>query len=147
MRLKYGAKIGIVLAWIYTLVLSFIWVSSPPQSEDTIPQRIFYFLWFLMYGLPIGGILGAISGIVSGFIIYHLLVRYACTLRNHSWIIGFFTCSIFWLVIHLTVGRFLLITGERESIRLYWIFIGYPGIIYVMAGSLLSQHYRKLIDK
>jgi hypothetical protein len=78
---------------------------------------------------------------VSGYLICYALSRFANRVRGQAWLIGLLICGTLWLIVRLTIGQFLLATAEAETARLYQILIGYPGMLYVLAGSWLTQYY------
>lgn len=136
----FGLWWGIRLACIYAGILGLQWILSE-KAELTIGQRVFGFLWFWLYGCIVGSVLGGIGGAVSGHILYKVLMRLKSNIHVPAWVVGVAICTIIWLIVHVTIGRLLL--SEGGSRQLYPIFIGYPGIIYIVAGGALSHYWHR----
>jgi hypothetical protein len=92
---------------------------------------------FWLYGIIIGGIIGAIGGTITGYIICYLLTRLRAIAQLPTWLVGFIVCTFIWCVISFTVGLFFLL-GDPSVRDGFLILFLYPGIIYIIAGTLLS---------
>lgn len=136
--IQFGLWWGIRLACIYASILGFLWILSD-KAELTIGQRVFGLLWFWLYGCIVGSILGGIGGAASSYILYKVLIRWKSNIHGQAWVVGVAVCIVIWLIVHVTIGRLLL--SDAGSRPLYPIFIGYPGIIYIVAGGVLSQYW------
>jgi len=136
---SYGARWGILLACVYAAIPFGVWALAPDPSNPTIWERIVSFLVMWLYGCVAGSILGGIGGAVTGCLICVALLRFETLVRGHVWLIGVVVCLGIDGLVYVLIGRFLLL----EAPTLYWIFIGYPGMIHVLAGGVLSQHWYK----
>lgn len=133
---RVGRNYGIILAALYSGVLTLVWL-SPQLPYERLDRLLFDFTVFWLYGIVIGGIIGAIGGAVTGYIICYLLIRLRVIAQLPAWLVGFVTCTFIWCVISLTVGLFFLL-GDPSVRDSFLILFLYPGIIYIVAGTLLS---------
>jgi hypothetical protein len=83
--------------------------------------------------------IGAIGGTVTGLIIYYLRSRLGSRPYFPGWVLGLLTCSVIWAVLGLIIGLPFLSGDTPEAEIAFLTLYLYPGIIYIMAGTLFSN--------
>lgn len=147
---KFGARWGALLACSYAGLWSFSWLMQADFSTSgQFVGFLALFLLYWVYGCILGSILGSLVGALSGYLIGVLLTKLQWRLKQWGWFVGFFVCAGVWLAMFLLFG-WICLRGEcsQEEWQFILTFIGYPGIIYVVAGAVLSQHiYHKMHEQ
>jgi hypothetical protein len=144
---KFGAWRGMTLAWAYTFVLGPLWAFfSSDLATAGVVQHVAGLIWFWAYGYIFGCTIGLTVGAFTGYLLYGLLALLVPKITKHAWLVGLAACTGLWLIIHFALRQAILSEPMEPDdfekyLLTYKILILYPGVIYILSGTLLAQKF------
>lgn len=142
--IKYGAKWGRWLAWGFAGVLSFALAQTEFPLLEDFTKNLAGFLLFWFYGFIVGGIVGTVLGALTGYLIFTALRCLRWRYPRQGWLVGLFictaVCACLWLILFTLSSQWSCTTAQCNQGGLAALaIIFYPGMIYILAGAVLSQ--------
>jgi hypothetical protein len=135
-----GAKTGLLLSALYSVLVVAIfgsWELAGSYFVIVLGLYAAILIPVLLLGILTGAILGWLSKRLSGVVSKPRFIQ-----------VGILVCIILVVALHLVYFTGIpLLTAKYAaepfvpslSIREYWIFIGFPSIIYMISGGWLSH--------
>lgn len=144
--IKYGAEWGRRVAWCLAGALSFALALAEFSLPGEFGGHFFGFLLVWFCGCLFGGLFGMILGALTGYLIFGALRWLRWRYARQGWLVGLLTCTVvcecIWIVVMLGLSSQWSCSAAQCSQRSLAVqtVIFYPGMIYILAGALFSQH-------